>query len=279
MPRGSGPSGREDPVWRRLGALARDRTSGATHLTALALGALDSLAQRTRRRSSAETRLVLRQLSRVLPAAQPGMGAFVRWGADLGILAGHRGDLRVRFLRYLANERRRFRSETLGILRTSRARMPRLASVVTLSRSSTVLRVLRSLPLKQRPVRVTVLRSLPGGEGTQMAMELRSNGIPARVVADRPLARALRGATLVLLGADAVLSDGALVHKVGTRDLGRAAVRRRIPVVSLAPRSRWVGLASGEFHPPTLFDVTPAKCITEFWTEAGVRSPRRPAAA
>jgi translation initiation factor 2B subunit (eIF-2B alpha/beta/delta family) len=108
-----------------------------------------------------------------------------------------------------------------------------------------------------------------------MAEELRLSGIRTRLVPDRPLSRALQGATLALLGADAVLSDGSLVHKVGTRDLCRAAVRRGLPVVSLAPRSRQAQVASRRVQPPALFDLTPASLISAYWTDVGARPPRR----
>jgi translation initiation factor 2B subunit (eIF-2B alpha/beta/delta family) len=83
-------------------------------------------------------------------------------------------------------------------------------------------------------------------------------------------------ANLVLLGADLVYSGGALLNKIGSRPLARAAHQRGVPTIVVTGSSKFV-LQRPRGPPPRheLFDRTPARWITEYWTEAG---PIRPAA-
>jgi translation initiation factor 2B subunit (eIF-2B alpha/beta/delta family) len=89
----------------------------------------------------------------------------------------------------------------------------------------------------------------------------------------------------VLVGADAVLPDGSVVNKVGTRALGLAASRTGIPLYVVAASDKIaidqhqptaqsdpapLGVDSGvETWAPT-FDRTPSDCIESFVTENGL---------
>jgi translation initiation factor 2B subunit (eIF-2B alpha/beta/delta family) len=81
----------------------------------------------------------------------------------------------------------------------------------------------------------------------------------------------------VVIGADAVYADGSVAHKVGTRELARAAFRRGVPVIVVAGRSKFTDGPPPRRPLPILFDRTPSRYITRFWTDFGVRAGRRPA--
>jgi translation initiation factor 2B subunit (eIF-2B alpha/beta/delta family) len=171
-------------------------------------------------------------------------------------------------------------------------------SVLTLSLSGTVLQAL--LTAVPPPRRVVVCESRPGGEGQTLARRLAERGIEAAVVPDAAVAWALErfAAELLLVGADTVLPDGAVVNKVGTRPAALAAHAAGVPVMAAAARAKiaaegrvWTGegeeVSVPEARPdvtvagdgPTaawqspLFERTPAELVDAIVTEAGAFGP------
>jgi translation initiation factor 2B subunit (eIF-2B alpha/beta/delta family)/ADP-ribose pyrophosphatase YjhB (NUDIX family) len=156
--------------------------------------------------------------------------------------------------------------------------------LVTLSRSGTVREALR----RADPDGVLVAESRPGGEGVGVAESLSADGTAVTLAADAALAHELAGGDYdaVLVGADAVLPDGRVVNKVGTRAVALAAAREDVPlfVVAAAAKVSTDATPSLERADPTdvydgdaaidvaapLFDVTPADLVAGFCTEQGV---------
>lgn len=141
--------------------------------------------------------------------------------------------------------------------------------VLTLSRSGTVRRAL----LAGRPP-VEVLVSLPGGEGRAVAEELTAEGLSVTVVPDAAVYDRLRSGEIdsVLVGADAVTPAGAIVNKVGTRATALAAELTDTPVhvVAMSDKTRPLALEDGAKVPlEPLFDLTPARLVTNVITERG----------
>jgi translation initiation factor 2B subunit (eIF-2B alpha/beta/delta family) len=107
-------------------------------------------------------------------------------------------------------------------------------SIGTFSRSSTVVAVLNQL-LDEYPhiIKTPILcsRSVPGGEGELMALDLYKNcrgdidTSRAVCVSDEQMKKDLANLDLLVIGADCVLKDqSAIVNKVGTADLLAAMV-------------------------------------------------------
>ncbi|WP_265109118.1 NUDIX domain-containing protein [Halosolutus halophilus] len=159
-------------------------------------------------------------------------------------------------------------------------------SVATLSRSGTVLDALR----EAAPSRVFVAESRPAGEGVDLA-ETLADDCTVTLHTDAAVAHVLarEDPDRIVVGADAILPDGSVVNKTGTRTLAIAADRAGIPVSVVAATDKVstrdeVNLESGDRQAvydgdasidvlnPT-FDVTPADCVTEFVTERGVLDP------
>ncbi|HZY93155.1 MAG TPA: hypothetical protein VFG07_10360 [Thermoplasmata archaeon] len=207
---------------------------------------------------------------------QPAMGFFLEASGTLEAFAAATpvrfGPLR----RWIRNERRALTRETREVLRLARRRLPARATVITISRSSLVRDALGGLPAGRRPALVLALRSRPGGEGVQLARELHERAVRAMVVEDGSLGRLTQPIQLVLLGADALLPGGDLVHKVGTCPLARWARRRGIPVIVLAGRSKFVRALPEALRLPSRFDRTPAAYITEVWSDDPGSTVARP---
>jgi translation initiation factor 2B subunit (eIF-2B alpha/beta/delta family) len=156
-------------------------------------------------------------------------------------------------------------------------------AVATLSRSGTVLAALR-----EAGASVLIGESRPAREGTDVAATLASEGLDVTLTTDAALASELgdRDVDAVLVGADAVLADGSVVNKVGTRGLALAAAREDVPVyvVAAADKVRPDETVHGESGdaadlydgdaPVTvsnpIFDRTPADLVSGVITERGI---------
>ncbi|MFB6079890.1 MAG: NUDIX domain-containing protein [Haloferacaceae archaeon] len=157
----------------------------------------------------------------------------------------------------------------------------------TLSRSGTALAALRTAG-----VPVVVGESRPGREGVATAEALAEGGTDVTLVPDAALPGAFADGTAVpdaesaLIGADAVLPDGAVVNKTGSRPLALAAAAadRPVRVVTARDKVRPDDVVPGETGDPStlydgdapirtalpLFERVPAPLVDAVVTEAGV---------
>ncbi|WP_312909914.1 NUDIX domain-containing protein [Natronosalvus caseinilyticus] len=156
-------------------------------------------------------------------------------------------------------------------------------TVMTLSRSGTVLEAIRASDAS----RVYVAESRPGLEGVDVAESLADER-PVTLHTDAAAASLLSRESIdrVVVGADTIRPDGAVVNKTGTRGLALAAAHEGIPVTVVAASDKVstredVALESGSKNDvydgdaeidvanPT-FDVTPAECVYELVSERGI---------
>ncbi|MBI4328284.1 MAG: NUDIX domain-containing protein [Chloroflexi bacterium] len=168
-------------------------------------------------------------------------------------------------------------------------------TVFTLSSSSAVRQALEKAapPLE----RVIVAESRPGQEGFRLAEHLAGLGISVEVVADAQTAAALRRCTVAIIGADAVLADGAAINKVGSLLAALAAREATVPFYVLAdtmklapwtlltvPPEVWESGGAQETSPETpadsravdpLFEGVPAYLIARYVNEEGFRTPEQ----
>ena len=200
------------------------------------------------------------------------MGVFRRWGEEWRRFERMAATplLPVAIDRWTERWGQQLRNEAPALRRVVRARLPPRERILTISRSSSVLAALLAPSRSRRPQEVVVLESRPGGEGRLFADDLRVRGLRVRLVSDPDAPRWLDEVDRVVIGADAILADGSVVHKVGTRALALGARRRGVPVVVVSGRSKVVPSARRPSSLPRLFDVTPASAISEYWTDGGV---------
>lgn len=154
--------------------------------------------------------------------------------------------------------------------------------VATLSRSGTVLTALQA----GDPEAVLVAESRPGREGVGVA-ETLADDWDVTLSTDAGFGHALAtwGADVLLVGADAVLADGRVVNKAGTRPAAISASFEGISVLVVAASDKLsdatptlderdsteVYDGSADFTVRNVtFDVTPPDCIDGVVTERGV---------
>ncbi len=161
------------------------------------------------------------------------------------------------------------------------------AVVATLSFSCSVCEAIEHAAQGLRsPPRVLAGESRPRLEGREAARRLAGAGMAVTVLCDGALVARISQADLVLVGADAVLADGTLVHKAGTFALALGAREAGVPVYAVADRTKlalgpvadeaddpdalWRSPPPGVVIDNPLFDRTPAALLAGVATERGL---------
>jgi translation initiation factor 2B subunit (eIF-2B alpha/beta/delta family) len=252
--------------------VAEDDTHGSAWISVRALEVLRD------RAAVAETAAAVVAVARELRAARPSMAA----------VANRVNRVMAESDRTPAAIRRRAERAAEAALDADDAAAARAAercgaSVATLSRSGTV----RAALCEATPS-VLIGESRPAREGADVAAALADDGLDVTLTTDAALSSELAGRApdTVLVGADAVLADGSVVNKVGTRGLAIAAAREDVPVyvVAAADKVRPDETMHGEtgddaalYDGPApvtvanpIFDRTPADLVTGVITERGV---------
>ncbi len=266
-----------DPVGA-LRELARDSESGASEIL---LSALDVLVR------SAELGIpegpVLEGV-RLLAEAHPEMVPLLNLRAALEAAGWPASATGLRALREHA------RSARDAAARAAADLLEGAEVVVTLSWSSTVFRALRLVASRGSLGEVTVAHSLPLGEGLESARRFASLGVRVRLIPDSAVPLMVREADAALVGADAVLSDGSLVNKVGTLSLALACGEFGVPMLVAADLLKvdvWGGFrglrtssCEGLPDPPEgvelecpVFEEVPADLVRTYATEEGPLTP------
>lgn len=171
-------------------------------------------------------------------------------------------------------------------------------SILTVSYSRLVLEAIRLAVHENKELRVYVTESRPIGEGTVLAAEVSSLGLETILLVDSAARFVMKDIDKVLVGAEAVAANGALVNKVGTSLVALAAHEARVRVFTLAPTHKispetFLGelVELGEASPDALarppkevadrvkvwaplFDVTPPEYIDAIITERGLVAPQ-----
>ena len=156
-------------------------------------------------------------------------------------------------------------------------------SVLTLSRSGTILEALRS-----GPSHVFIAESRPEREGIAVAEELAEVGIPVTVCLDSAVASVLdrHPVDVIVVGADTILADGRVVNKIGTHTTAMVANAFEVPVYVVAAADKispetdpvlefgpdsalYDGTRELTVDNPT-FDVTPSRFIKGYATDRGM---------
>jgi len=255
--------------------IREDRESGARQL---ALEALRALAEVAPDGDAAD----LREAARALVLARPMMAAIenamaLAWGRCQATGEPSLG---------VQEAIERLEAAADAMTAAARGVVPR-DTIITLTYSSTLVEVLGRL----RPRRVIISESRPLYEGVRTARGLAGHGIALTLITEAQMALFVREAEAVVVGADSIQPDGSFINKVGTHLLALAAKAEGVPLYVLADtlkvaapsqpqrftveegkrqevtRARWLEVRN------VYFELTPAKLVTAYVTEDGVRKP------
>jgi ribose 1,5-bisphosphate isomerase len=167
--------------------------------------------------------------------------------------------------------------------------------VMTHCNSSCALSVIKTAFKQGKHIEVYVTESRPFMQGLVSARELLKIGVPTTLIVDSAVRHFIRDVDTVIVGADSIAANGAVVNKIGTSQLALAAHESRVLF--------FVAAESYKFHPGTLvgrlveieerdpneivdpkrfpgikirnpsFDVTPPEYVDLIITERGIIPP------
>jgi translation initiation factor 2B subunit (eIF-2B alpha/beta/delta family) len=248
-----------DDLARDIDAVANDRESGASDILRRAIQILQIVDGRP-----ATERLVV---ARALCRAQPSMASI--WNAALAAMADEPPTEKLeRFAHRLERAPAALARVGRDVLLAGHDAANAL-SLVTLSRSRSVERVLRELATKIA-VDLACAEGRPALEGRQLAASLAESGVRVTLFSDAAIGEALLRCNAVVVGADAIAANW-FMNKVGTRMLAAAADWEGVPVYVIASRDKFCAPALAECIRPREGDTR------EIWqappTGVGVRNP------
>ncbi len=279
-------------IQRAVEDLRADRRSGASALSRRVAEALSAFAEGAPAGTPHELMRGLREAARALADARPSMRALANTAGKIVAAASgpplpaEVADLRARVAQAAREVLEGWETAARAIAGHAGPLLP--DTVLTYSYSSTVLTVL----LQTRPRRVIVPESRPLCEGRTLASDLLEAGIASTLITDAQAGCLMSSAGAVLVGADAVLPDGAVVNKAGTYLLALAAHRDRVPfyvaceslkvcadtrdlspVEEKEPQEVWPEAPAGLAVRNVYFDRTPPDLVSAIITEEGALRP------
>lgn len=177
-------------------------------------------------------------------------------------------------------------------------KIPQDAIVLTHCHSHTVEEILKLAWEQGKLKHVVCTESRPMYQGRITAKTLSGFGIPTTLIVDSAVATFIKEVNLFFSGSDAIIADGSVVNKIGTRGISLICQEHRVP--------HYVVSGSGKFDPLTFygqeevieerawqevwekkprnenlhiknpaFDVTESELVKEIITELGVFSPKQ----
>lgn len=191
---------------------------------------------------------------------------------------------------YLERFQKKIKSSNEIISQKSSENLPKNATVITLSKSSTVLAVLEQVSHQINEVRV--LESRPVLEGRAMSKSIAEMGIDVKIIADAAAGLFIEDVDLAIIGADAILPEGHVVNKIGSFPLALLCQWAEKPffvVSSLlktdiyhigvdleerSPEELWEGNPKGVSPINIYFERVPRSLLTGVWCEKGIISPK-----
>lgn len=279
---------------RQLDQIVRDRVHGASWLAQRGVAALIQLCQALPAQGGAASLAIVQAAAEHLARARPAMAPLAnRAHAFLHHLRAALSEtpaaltLQQAALRAQEQLQHEQTQRTRHQLEAASELLKPFRCLMTLSHSHTVERIL----LQAAPhVKVFVLESRPLLEGRTLALALDRQGRAVRVITEAQMRLFLIEADAVLIGADTVCVDRAVVNKVGSHTLCSLAKRQGLPVFVAADGDKCNPRFTGadvplEVQPaedvwpefPQLchnaaFETTPVGLINRFITDRGVLS-------
>lgn len=280
---------------RQLERIARDPVHGASWLAQRGVEALVKLCQALPAQGEAASLQTVQAAVERVAAARPAMASLANWAYAFwhqlrAALSDAPAGITLQQAALKVGQRLQQERKQL-IQRQVEAAVQVLkpyGSLMTLSYSSTVERIL----LQAAPhAQVLVLESRPLLEGRTLALALHRQGRAVRLITEAQMLLALQDADAVLLGADAVCADLAVVNKVGSHALCWLAKQQGLsvfvaadlykcnPTVTAATLPLEAQPADQVWpdHPElcqnVVFEATPPHLIDRFISERGALNP------
>jgi translation initiation factor eIF-2B subunit delta len=282
-----------DWIEEKIEEIKNDQSHGAAQLGKSAVQLLASVCKHSTSEEPQQLESEVKQTALSLAEARPSMAPIGNWS----LVFAHRFTEKIK--ESLAHHEARKQGMLLGDellqqqkefvdlqIEAAQTVLRHCSSVVTLSYSSTVESILsHSLP---SGCRVIVAESRPLMEGRRLFTHLTNSSANVRMITDAQLGLAVPDADLVLVGADTILRDLAVVNKTGTylsalvahahgRDFYVAADTYKINIkmdthtcVLESKPGKEIWPEQEEHCENVYFDITPGHLVSGFVTEKGI---------
>jgi translation initiation factor 2B subunit (eIF-2B alpha/beta/delta family) len=117
-------------------------------------------------------------------------------------------------------------------------KLPLVNSILTISKSSTLLNVFKLWYNRKRSLQITILESRPALEGRIMAKELLKEGMKVEIITDAMAGMLISKTDAVIIGADAILKNGNVINKSGSMSLALLCKYYKKPFYVLTAKSK-----------------------------------------
>jgi translation initiation factor 2B subunit (eIF-2B alpha/beta/delta family) len=285
-----------DWIEKKIDAIARDQSHGAAQLASSAIRILIAVCKRSGGKDLGQFTSTVRQTVQSLAKIRPSMAPIRNWS----LVFAYRFQEKINAGASLPEAKREgillgeellAQQQTFVELQVKAARgiLKNCNSLLTLSYSSTVESILRyGLP---SDCRVAIAESRPLMEGRLLFKNLQRTFADLRMITDAQMGLIIPDSDLVLVGADTILLDLAVVNKTGTylsalvshthsRDFFLASDTYKINANMDSHNCVLESKSGREVWPQhekqcdnVYFDITPAKLISGFITEKGILDP------
>jgi len=131
------------------------------------------------------------------------------------------------------------RNEAEVIFSKMKSHLAKLKSIITISRSGTVLELLKLLQKHKKNIKVVICESRPKLEGRLSAIELAKIGIQAELITDAMMGIYVPKVDAAIIGTDSILRSGNVVNKAGSYALALLCKEHKKPFYVVAASSKF----------------------------------------
>lgn len=293
-------------ILRALEEVKRRELHGATLITRLALNALGEAAVDSKAKSPEELLQELSEYGNLLVKSRPA-AVLLTNGIRHVLYHVNTGAEKGQNLKELKRVAKDQAAEFLKRLDESIEKIGQIGArrvgendvILTHAYSTSVLSVLSRAREEGKNIKVIATETRPEYQGRLMARELVRRGIPTTIIIDSAIYNFMRDIDKVLVGAEAVAANGAIVNKIGTSTIASVAHESRVRVFVAAgiykfssetmfgelieieerdpllvvPKRELEKIGDASVRNPA-FDVTPPEHIDLIITERGVIPPQ-----
>lgn len=252
-------------IEKALRDIASDNRSGAAEILARAVEVFSLLAAHDREKHATVERACrpVLEICAALVQAQPDMAPLANLASRVAVAtaAATSADAVVNIAREAAIDfRNRAARAVADTTRHAADLIAEGATLLTHSRSSTVLAAFITARRQGRRFSVIATESRPLFEGRQLARELAAEGIEVTLIADAAAAVVMGRVDFVLVGADKITPD-AVINKIGTTMIALAARERGIRIYAACDTSKFI-------RSPGLTFTEESRRPDELWPDA-----------
>ncbi len=290
----------QDPVQTTAENIRKLKIQGARNIAIAAAKAIETLARQTKAQDRKAFAKELSEAKRVLSAAretEPLMRNALRWIINQ---VENSKQIRVKALTKLVSESSRqfltdLERSMEKIAKIGGKRITDASTILTHCHSSTVTYLLRKAKQEEKAFNVICTETRPLFQGRLTAKELTESGIPTTLIVDSAARCFMNAVDLVIVGADAITSEGNVINKIGTSTIALVANEARTPFYVVSELLKFdPATVSGDYEkieerspdeiwkkPPKnltirnpAFDVTRRNFIHGIICEEGIISPQ-----